>query len=82
MLIFFPSNDLKAGKKCTVRARLRAGGERPPGSWRPPAERTGCVVFECRRTRGPLWAEWTTPCAYARAAGGGPGEGEPTQRLL
>lgn len=55
---------------------LRAGGERPLGSWRPPAERTGGVVFACRRTRGPLWAEGPTPRAQARAAGGGPGEGK------
>lgn len=74
---FTSSNDLKAGKKSTVRARLRAGGERPAGSWRPPALGTDCGVFVCRRTRGPLWAEWTTPRAFARAAGGGSGEGKP-----
>lgn len=81
-LNFLPSYDLVAGKKSTVRARLRAGGARPPGSWRPPARGTGCGVFECRRTRSPLWAERTTPRADARAAGGGPGEGKPAYPQL
>ena len=83
-LFFRPSYDLKAGKKCTVRARLRAGGERPPTGLATPRLRTGCVVFACHRTRGPLWAEWTIPRAYARAEVGGPGGGwaQPCRLIL
>ena len=51
------SYDLRTGKKSTVRARLRAGGKRVLQRWRPPAVRTGCGVFACHQTRGPLWAE-------------------------
>ena len=72
--IFPPSYDLKAGKKCTVRARLRAGGERLSKGLATPRLRTGCVVFACHRTRGPLWAEWTIPRMCARdgwGCGGG-----------
>ena len=72
--IFCPSYDLKAGKKCTVRARLRAGGERLSKGLATPRLRTGCVVFACHRTRGPLWAEWTIPRMCARdgwGCGGG-----------
>ena len=53
-LIFPPSYDLKDGKKSTVRARLRAGGERPSGGWRPPALGTGCGVFGGLPLAGPL----------------------------
>ena len=39
------SYDLKASKKCTVRARLRAGGERPYGELATPRPSTDCGVF-------------------------------------
>ena len=58
-----------AGKKSTVRARLRAGGARPPGSWRPPAEGRAVGFLNANRARGPLWAERLIPRADARAAG-------------
>ena len=56
MVIFVLSYDLKDGKKSPVRARLRAGGERPLGSWRPPAYgRAGefLAAYRWRGHRGP-----------------------------
>lgn len=56
IMYFFihPSYDLKAGKKCTVRARLRAGGERLSKGLATPRLRTDCVVFACRSpAKGP-----------------------------
>ena len=40
------------------------GGSAPPGSWRPPALGTGCGVFACHRTGGPLWAERPIPALW------------------
>ena len=45
MVIFVLSYDLKDGKKSPVRARERAGGERPSGELATPRRRTGGGVF-------------------------------------
>ena len=67
-------------------ALARRGGERPPGSWRPPAERTDCVVFECRSDTRPLVGRGDdSACVRARGgwgSGGGFGNGPSGQRRI
>ena len=50
-------------------ALARRGGA-PVTGLATPRLRTGCVVFVCHRTRGPLWAEWTIPRMCAREGWG------------
>ena len=44
-IYFLSSYDLKAGKKCTVRARTRAGGGAPPRGLATPRRKDGLCSF-------------------------------------
>lgn len=58
------------------RARAPGGSARQEAGDPPPNGRAVEFLF-ADRTRGPLWAEWPIPRAFARVAGGGAGEGKP-----
>lgn len=73
---------LRQAKNAQSGRAPRAGGARPPGSWRPPALGRAVWFLDAVGREAPSGAEWTTPRAHARAAGGGPGEGKPAKTLL
>ena len=71
---FFPLLMILRQAKNAQSGRACAPGGAPFQGAGDPRLRTGCVVFACHRTRGPLWAEWTIPRMCARdgwGCGGG-----------
>ena len=58
MVILSPSYDLRQGKKCTVRARLRAGGERVQRASDPPPTDGLCSFCLAIGQEAPR-AEWS-----------------------